>query len=77
MTVRHRTPKIEKGIPPPPPRGRKWDWLLDMEPGDSALMEDGSQYDALRCSARRIAQLHGLKFRMKSEKGGLRIWRVK
>lgn len=68
---------LDTDIPIPLGRKEKWGWLLDMEPGHSRLIEDPTQYNALRSTARYYAREYNIKFRTKKESGGLRIWRIK
>jgi hypothetical protein len=76
--------EVETGIPIPPPRHRrrlpspgsrkKYPWL-QLEPGDSFLLDT---YDI--ASARAMAANYGRKFAMKfcvrEMVGGIRIWRI-
>lgn len=73
--------KIEKGVEMPrPPQLYPW---ADMEPGDSFLVpcvaaERGKVGNRIRNAAERFIEVRKLdwKFRYRSVKGGVRIWRT-
>lgn len=68
--------KIEKNIPIPPAhkQGKFYTVGKDMEVGDSVLVEDFSQAQALGNSVRREGGK--VAHRKDKENGGYRVWRV-
>jgi len=65
--------KIDKNAPLPAPRV-KWPFH-EMEVGDSFLIPAG-QEKACRSSAWTYGKKHGMKFAVRTEKKGVRIWRI-
>jgi len=65
--------KIEKGIPVPPVRG-VWPFG-EMEVGDSFLIPAGRE-KAGKASAWTYGKKHGMRFAVRTEKKGTRIWRT-
>jgi len=65
--------KIDKTVPLPPPR---WKWPFhEMEVGDSFLIPVGWE-KTCRASAWAYGKKHGMRFAMRTEKKGTRIWRT-
>lgn len=65
---------LEKGIPVPPARRGKWNFLDEMEIGDSIAMTTEKEYDNARTAMRQKK----MRYRsMKEPNGtGWRIWRI-
>ena len=65
--------KIEKAIPLPAARG-VWPFG-EMEVGDSFLVPAGRE-KAAKASAWTYGHKHGIRFTVRQEKKGVRIWRI-
>jgi len=65
--------KIDKTVPFPAPRG-KWPFH-EMEVGDSFLIPAGRE-KAAKASAWTYGHKHGIRFTVRQEKKGVRIWRI-
>jgi hypothetical protein len=65
---------LEKGIPVPPSRRGKWDFLDEMEIGDSLAVTTHREFESLR----RSMYGKGMKYRSMKEPGGTgwRVWRI-
>ena len=68
-------PKIDNDIPIPGRRVSKYQWITELEVGDSFVTDESKRF-----GPERIAKLHGMKLRCTSvgqAEGKLRIWRIK
>ena len=67
--------RIEKSIPAPMPRSRKYPFH-EMDVGDSIFFDGArigsKEYEA----AKKYFERNGKKMRVRTAEGGLRIWRV-
>ena len=70
---------IEKGIPiPDPVKGmRVYDFLYQLQPGESALVPASTHSESVETSVHSIQTTRGWKFTRKTERDGrLRVWRI-
>ena len=68
-------PKIDNNIPIPGRRVSKYQWITELEVGDSFVTDESKRF-----GPERIAKQNGMKLFCSSlgqEEGKLRIWRVK
>jgi len=82
------TIKIEKDVPLPPPRGKKWQSKYPFEllnVNDSFFVEAGDRFCSLllgsvRAIGKRFEERFGYKYTyriIKEPKYGVRVWRIK
>ena len=68
-------PKIDNDIPIPGRRASKYQWITELEVGDSFVIDESKRF-----GPERIAKQNGMKLRCTSvgqAEGKLRVWRIK
>ena len=69
--------KIDKNVPLPTPHTSKYPFRI-MEVGDSfAITDTAKNVNLVRSAASNCGKRHGVKFQVRVEEGGARVWRVK
>lgn len=65
---------VESGVPVPSAHGRRWPFA-QMNVGESIVVEK-ALYTRAAGSAYAVGRKHGMKFSIRQEAGGVRIWRT-
>jgi len=67
---------IEKDVPLPESKKKKWGFLKDLKVGDSFFYPLESTRSYVYMHAKSMSKYYGIKITGRTVNGGLRIWRV-